>query len=81
MKRVIWLPCPICQSPLGSPCVNKRTGLAMKHCHITRLPQHKHAQLNRTVAQIEKDPDPDGFWAWAWDYLGLNPDNQYWGDF
>ena len=77
MKRIIWLPCPICQSPLGSPCVNKRTGLHMKHCHITRLPQHRHAILNKTVAHI--DP-ADVFGYWEWNQLEIR-DPYYEGEF
>lgn len=65
---------------MDQTCKNRHTGKPMKNFHKGRSFPARQEVLNQKVAQIEGTSDEE-FWQWVTDYLDIDGENGYHGDF
>lgn len=80
-RKAVLTKCAECDAQENQPCIHKRTGKPMKNHHKSRTWSAKEVVLNREVAHIEGHERWEEFWKWVDRYLGLDPSDQYHGEF
>ena len=76
VRRAIHrLACGECLATGYDPCVNKRTGKAIKGFHSSRRLSGRHDAMNALMRELEGGEDEDLF-RFAWEAFGL-PANRY----
>jgi hypothetical protein len=77
-QRAVLLQCRECDAQEDMPCIHKTTGRALKNFHKSRMWGAKQDVLNKEVAHIEGGDE--GFWEYVDRLLGLDPTDQYHGE-